>query len=239
MPAARSRAKRGAWRVLAARQDEIDLAFFQYRFALRSELDLSSENPIRRYNVAGHTSVELGHCRSVLNRLLTLAPRVVGKARAGQGARLLIRQDHELWMLVEAFYLFAWRVIERISEKAKTNDNQCPLLQRGKVRGITTVRNNLLQHPTEAGVNSPNTLWIDANTGPVLKAIRQDYYSKTDVDPGFFLNVVEFQDRVCAALNVFRGARGQQPIELQALVVDQATDYSLVLGPIGDREYDA
>lgn len=222
-----------SWRLLERRQEALDRWCFRYRGALR---DLPGDQVSSgRYNVAGQLGLEIGHCLSVLRRLTELA----AEDRRTLEAPTRMRRDHEAWMLTEAFYMFAWRALERVSERARPNPQECYGLKRRVAAGVRDVRNHLLEHLQEVAFETPNILWSDAASGPVLKALRSDdQRAKLPVDRGLFVNAVEFQDVLADALRVFLAGHG---VEMHPLppFIPPAADYAEILGTRTDEDDDA
>jgi hypothetical protein len=107
-------------------------------------------------------------------------------------ARKLMRFMEEGMVFVEAFYFFAWRIICITEHYTKP----LPYLQglKKKAKGITIVRNCLIEHPEKQKekVFLPSYMW--GNDGPVLKNARPAGQTFDIQDRGLWINAQEFKD---------------------------------------------
>jgi hypothetical protein len=91
-------------------------------------------------------------------------------------------------IFVEAFYFFAWRIIYATKP--------LPYLKglKKKAKGITIVRNCLIEHPEGKKIYTYSYSWGNDNRGPVLKNARPTAQSFETSDNGFWKNAKEFKD---------------------------------------------
>jgi hypothetical protein len=109
-----------------------------------------------------------------------------------------IRASEEIRLFTEAFYFFAWRLVEILKSKAFPFDGFGKL----RVKGIRDVRNLLIQHPERQNFRSSFSI---TSNGPVLKPIRTairllpEKKVETEYegpDRGLFLNAQELHDKI-------------------------------------------
>jgi hypothetical protein len=72
----------------------------------------------------------------------------------------------EVRLFTEAFYFFAWRLVEILTSKAFPFNGFTKLKQ--NVKGIQNVRNHLIEHPEKGSKNFRQSFGITSD-GPVLK----------------------------------------------------------------------
>lgn len=93
-------------------------------------------------------------------------------------------------VFVETFYFFAWRVI--------CVTKHLPYLKglKEKAKGITIVRNCLIEHPEkqEEKIYMYSYAWGNDDRGPILKNARPTVQSFEISDNGFWKNAKEFKD---------------------------------------------
>jgi len=97
-------------------------------------------------------------------------------------------------VFVETFYFFAWRIIyitEHYTEPL-------PYLKglKEKAKGITIVRNCLIEHPEKQKekIYMYSYAWGNDDRGPILKNARPTMQSFEISDNGFWKNAKEFKD---------------------------------------------
>ena len=97
-------------------------------------------------------------------------------------------------IFVEAFYFFAWRIVCITAHKTKPLPHLKGLKK--KAKGITIVRNCLIQHPerTEEKIYMYSYSWGNDDRGPVLKDARSTPESSEIDDNGFWKNAEEFKE---------------------------------------------
>ena len=102
----------------------------------------------------------------------------------------------QLKLYVEAFYMFAGRVMQFTSHDSKP----LPGLK-FKASGVTLVRNHLIQHPEGANsLNFQQNFGFDPEHGMMLKNGRIPGQPKGFLDKGFTVNCAEFKAALEAAL---------------------------------------
>jgi hypothetical protein len=105
----------------------------------------------------------------------------------------IVNKTHKLaqeegMVFVETFYFFAWRII--------CITKLLPYLKnlKKKSKGITIVRNHLIEHPErEYNILSPSCMWGSSN-GPILKNARPTGQTFEIQDRGLWINAQEFKD---------------------------------------------
>jgi hypothetical protein len=113
------------------------------------------------------------------------------------------RAQDEIRLFTEAFYFFAWRLVEILKSKTFYFDGFSKL----STKGILTVRNHLLQHPEKYGRNFRQVFPITSD-GPILKAgdpVIRLLPDKVEVehpglDRGLFVNAQELHDEIIEIL---------------------------------------
>lgn len=121
-------------------------------------------------------------------------------AKSPDQLRIEVRAWSEMHLFTEAFYFFAWRLVEVLTRSGAFAFDGFSKLQ---ARGIRIVRNHLLQHPEKHDKNFRQWLVVTSN-GPVLKTttvvIRSDTGKvepeKESVDQGLFVNAQELYDEI-------------------------------------------
>ena len=97
-------------------------------------------------------------------------------------------------VFVETFYFFAWRIICITEHYTKP----LPYLKglKEKAKGITIVRNCLIEHPerTKEKIYMYSYGWGNDDRGPILKNARPTVQSFEISDNGFWKNAKEFKD---------------------------------------------
>jgi len=97
-------------------------------------------------------------------------------------------------VFVEAFYFFAWRIIWITGHPTEP----LPYLKglKGKAKGITIVRNCLIEHPesTTEKIYMYSYAWGNDERGPILKNARPTGQSFEISDNGFWRNSKEFKN---------------------------------------------
>jgi hypothetical protein len=121
-------------------------------------------------------------------------------AKSPEQLRAEVRAWEEVVLFTEAFYFFAWRLVEvPTGSGAFAFDGFSKL----EARGIRIVRNHLLQHPEKYKKNFQQSLVVTSN-GPVLKTMTVVVRSDTgkvepeaeSVDRGLFVNALELHDEI-------------------------------------------
>lgn len=125
-------------------------------------------------------------------------------AKSPEQLHAFVRAGAELRLFAEAFYFFAWRVVEIL-----TGSGPFAFKGFGKLRahGIRLVRNHLLQHPEKHGQNFSQFLTV-TNNGPVLKSAGAIIRTSTgmidpadeSIDRGLFVNAQELHDQMLEML---------------------------------------
>lgn len=97
-------------------------------------------------------------------------------------------------IFVETFYFFAWRIIQITEHYTKP----LPYLKglKEKAKGITIVRNCLIEHPEKQKekICMYSYAWGNDDRGPILKNARPTAQSYEINDNGFWKNAKEFKD---------------------------------------------
>lgn len=122
--------------------------------------------------------------------------------------------DHawrEVRLFTEIFYFFAWRLVEILKPRRRE-----ALVFTGfrnlEARGVTLVRNHLLEHPEKHGEIFQQNLTI-TDAGPVLKGFAVVVRSATgrtepdgaSIDRGLFVNAKELHDELLECLRAVLG----------------------------------
>ena len=110
-----------------------------------------------------------------------------------------VRASEEIRLFTEAFYFFAWRLVEILTSRAFPFDG----LSKLKVKGIRIVRNHLLQHPEKHGQNFRQSFSITSNgpimktVGPVIRLLPDKIETEYEgPDRGLFVNAQELYDEI-------------------------------------------
>jgi hypothetical protein len=103
------------------------------------------------------------------------------------------RDDLKGSVFVDAFYFFAWRIIDI----ARHDTKPLPYLRglKDRAKGVRDVRNKLIQHPEkEKEKNLTLSYEWGAETGPKLKTVRPVGQTFTFKDNGLWINAQEFKN---------------------------------------------
>lgn len=115
-----------------------------------------------------------------------------------------LHREVEAWesigLFTEAFYFFAWRLIEVLNGNGPY---RFPYLERLRANGVRVVRNHLLQHPEKQGQNFTQGFVI-TSVGPVLRsreaiidgATGKARPSGDTVDQGLHVAAIELRDEM-------------------------------------------
>lgn len=114
-----------------------------------------------------------------------------------------MRAFSEIKLFTESFYFVAWRLIKAFDGDPK----RFPGVKALRVKGITMVRNHLLQHPEKHGSNHFQSLVI-TSAGPVLKANSVIVNGSAGftkpvnehIDRGLYANAEELRDVLLASI---------------------------------------
>jgi hypothetical protein len=121
-------------------------------------------------------------------------------AKSPEEQKQIVRAWDEVALFTEAFYFFAWRLVEVLTGSGAFAFDGFSKLE---ARGIRIVRNHLLQHPEKYKKNFQQSLVVTSN-GPVLKTMTVVVRSDTgkvepedeSVDRGLFVNALELHDEI-------------------------------------------
>ena len=112
--------------------------------------------------------------------------------------RQKMRASDEIRLFTEAFYFFAWRLVEILTSKSFPFSGFSKL----NVKGIQFVRNHLIEHPEKHSKNFRQTLGITSN-GPVLKEMvvmqlgtGKSEPEETSLHRGLFVGAQELHDAI-------------------------------------------
>ena len=125
-------------------------------------------------------------------------------AKSPDHLRTVVRAWKEVRLFTEAFYFFAWRLVEVLTGSGAFALDGFSKLQ---ARRIRIVWNHLLQHPEKHDKNFRQWLVVTSD-GPVLKAttlvVRSDTGKvepeKESIDRGLFVNAKELHDEIIEIL---------------------------------------
>lgn len=103
-------------------------------------------------------------------------------------------------LFTESFYFFAWRLMVALNVNRR---NRFLGLHEIKAKGVSRVRNHLLEHPERHGQNFKQFLTL-TNSGPVLRtaevAIKSDtgkvMPTGSSVDEGLYVTAEKFRDEL-------------------------------------------
>lgn len=106
----------------------------------------------------------------------------------------------EVRLFTETFYLIAWRLVDILTRRGAL---AFPGFSKLDARGVTLVRNHLLQHPEKHGEIFQQHLMV-TDAGPVLKGVAVVVRSATgrtepdgaSIDRGLFVNAKELHDEL-------------------------------------------
>lgn len=104
---------------------------------------------------------------------------------------------HDVEMLAEAFYYFAWRFREVI--------RKVPGFKKFDAVGIRDVRNHLIEHPEKQSKVLGGSFKHGGGEGPVLKPIRSEAQQGIFVDRGLLVNAAEMHDELARRLDRLLG----------------------------------
>ncbi len=112
----------------------------------------------------------------------------------------------EVRLFTEAFYFFAWRLVEILTSKAFPFNGFGKLKQ--NVKGIQNVRNHLIEHPETLSKNFHQSFAITSD-GPALKSMApvielgtgKSAPEETSLDRGLFVNAQELHDAIIDILS--------------------------------------
>lgn len=125
-------------------------------------------------------------------------------AKSPDQLQMEVRAWDEVVLFTEAFYFFAWRLVEVLKGSGAFAFKGFSNLE---ARGIRIVRNHLLQHPEKYKKNFQQPLVV-TSSGPVLKTMTVVVRSDTgkvepedeSVDRGLFVNAQELHDEIKAII---------------------------------------
>lgn len=127
-------------------------------------------------------------------------------AASTQRGKEWVRSWEEVRLFTETFYFVAWRLVQVVRARGPFS---FPGVNGIRARGVSRVRNQLLQHPEHRGETGNFQQWLTLTAdGPVLMSNTMIVRSHTGrVDPddesrdrGLFLNADELRDELAAAL---------------------------------------
>lgn len=117
-----------------------------------------------------------------------------------------LRGWDEVKLFTEMFYFIAWRLVRVVTARRAFS---FPGIHGIRAKGVTRVRNQLLEHPEHRGEKGKYQQWLTLTSDrPVLKSntmiIRSDSGrvdpDEGSLDRGLFVNAVELHDELVATL---------------------------------------
>lgn len=117
-----------------------------------------------------------------------------------------VRTWEEVKLFTEMFYFVAWRLVQVVTARGPFS---FPGIKGIRAKGVSRVRNQLLEHPEHPGEKGNYQQWLTLTSdGPVLKSNTMIVRSDTgradpddeSLDRGLFVNAVKLHDELVAAL---------------------------------------
>lgn len=129
--------------------------------------------------------------------------------KSREEGRAWVQAWSEVRLFTEMFYFVAWRLVDILTRRGALG---FPGFSKLQARGVTLVRNHLLQHPEKHGEIFQQHLAI-TDAGPVLKGVAVVVRSATgrtepdaaSVDRGLFVNAKQLHDELMACLREVLG----------------------------------
>ncbi len=134
-----------------------------------------------------------GESRAIVARISEYARHEQGEPPSPEAWHRTSEIGHDVEMLTEAFYYFAFRFREVI--------RSVPGFKKFEAVGIRDVRNHLIEHPERQSKVLSGSFQHGGSEGPVLKPIRPEAQQGIFVDRGLFVNAAEMHDDLMRRLS--------------------------------------